>query len=58
MIAAIGVTGSDFDQVLAGAYADTPRALWPLAARSLEAHLLKLEQDGRVRRSGGTISHC
>jgi endoribonuclease LACTB2 len=36
--------------LLATAYADTPRAAWPLAIRSIEAHLIKLERDGRVRR--------
>ena len=34
------------------AYADTPRALWGLAERSLVAHLIKLEADGRARRDG------
>jgi hypothetical protein len=38
----VGDAGSDFDEVLAHAYDDTPRSLWPLAARSLEAHLRKL----------------
>jgi len=32
--------------LLPGAYSDTPRELWPLAARSLESHLVKLENDG------------
>jgi endoribonuclease LACTB2 len=32
-------------------YADTPPFLWPLAKMSLEAHLLKLERDGRARRA-------
>jgi glyoxylase-like metal-dependent hydrolase (beta-lactamase superfamily II) len=31
------------------AYDDTPPALWPLAARSLEAHLIKLVAEGRAR---------
>jgi ribonuclease/clavin/mitogillin len=30
------------------AYDDTPRELWPYAERSLLAHLLKLEAEGRV----------
>lgn len=34
------------------AYDDAPSAVWPLAALSTEAHLLKLEADGRVRRVG------
>lgn len=35
------------------AYDDAPRTVWPLAAMSTEAHLVKLEQDGRVRRVEG-----
>ncbi|MGF1468822.1 MAG: MBL fold metallo-hydrolase [Sandaracinaceae bacterium] len=35
--------------LLPRAYADTPRTLWPLAALSTEAHLIKLERDGRAR---------
>jgi glyoxylase-like metal-dependent hydrolase (beta-lactamase superfamily II)/8-oxo-dGTP pyrophosphatase MutT (NUDIX family) len=34
------------------AYDDTPRELWPYAERSLLAHLLKLEAEGRARRQG------
>lgn len=30
------------------AYDDAPRAVWPLAARSIEAHLGKLSQEGRI----------
>lgn len=33
------------------AYDDAPRGVWPLAALSTEAHLIKLEQDGRARRT-------
>jgi glyoxylase-like metal-dependent hydrolase (beta-lactamase superfamily II) len=33
------------------AYDDTPALLWPLAARSLEAHLVKLARDGLVTRA-------
>lgn len=32
------------------AYADTPPAVWPLAALSIEAHLVKLVEDGEVVR--------
>lgn len=46
--------------VCAAAYADTPSWLWPLAERSLLAHLHKLHAEGRAfddaggwRRSGG-----
>ena len=34
------------------AYADTPAHVWPLAALSLEAHLVKLVEDGEVARDG------
>jgi endoribonuclease LACTB2 len=37
--------------LVALAYADTPAPLWPLAERSLVAHLVKLERDGRARRA-------
>lgn len=35
------------------AYDDTPRVLWPLAERSLIAHLVKLARDGRVVEEAG-----
>lgn len=38
--------------LVANAYDDTPRSLWPLALRSIEAHLIKLERDGRVAKEG------
>lgn len=34
------------------AYADTPRELWPYAERSLLAHLIKLEPEGKAAREG------
>jgi glyoxylase-like metal-dependent hydrolase (beta-lactamase superfamily II) len=34
------------------AYDDTPKVLWPLARLSTEAHLIKLERDGRARHDG------
>ncbi len=34
------------------AYADTPMTVWPLAALSLEAHLVKLVEDGEVVKDG------
>lgn len=37
--------------LVAVAYADTPPPLWPLAERSLLAHLVKLERDGRAVRT-------
>lgn len=38
--------------LVAHAYADTPEALWPLALRSIAAHLIKLEREGRVTSDG------
>ncbi len=38
--------------LLERAYAEVPVTLYPLAERSLLAHLLKLEADGRARRHG------
>ncbi len=55
VVAAIGPDGTAFDDVLARAYDDTPRFLWPLAAKSLEAHLRKLEIDGVVARDGTRV---
>jgi glyoxylase-like metal-dependent hydrolase (beta-lactamase superfamily II) len=37
------------DELLALAYDDTNRMLWPIARLSLEAHLIKLEREGRAR---------
>ena len=40
------------EELLAIAYDDTAREVWPLAERSLLAHLLKLEHEGRAAREG------
>lgn len=42
----------DMAALVAVAYADTPRALWPLAERSAAAHLRKLEDERRATRVG------
>jgi endoribonuclease LACTB2 len=55
VFAAITAAPRDLSEVLADAYADTPATLWPLAARSLEAHLRKLEAEGRVERRGSAV---
>lgn len=55
VLAAIPGEWRDLSAVLAEAYSDTPPALWPLAARSLEAHVRKLAAEGRVRRSGAAV---
>lgn len=41
-----------FVRILASAYADTPKRLWPIAALSVEAHLRKLVADGELVRDG------
>ena len=46
----VGPSGATVEGLVPVAYADTPALLWPLAALSLEAHLIKLEQDGRAAR--------
>ncbi|MDX2090039.1 MAG: MBL fold metallo-hydrolase [Kofleriaceae bacterium] len=38
------------------AYRDTPRSLWPLAERSLLAHLAKLVGEGRAHEADGRFS--
>ena len=40
-------------EVVAVAYTDVPAKMHPLAERAVAAHLLKLEEDGLVRRAGG-----
>lgn len=53
VLAAIDAGAQTQAELLARAYDDTPRAIWPLAARSLEAHLRKLEGEGTIEREGG-----
>lgn len=53
VVAAVKAGAQTHDEVVAAAYDDTPKALWPFAARALEAHLRKLEADGVVERDGG-----
>ncbi|XXY53610.1 MBL fold metallo-hydrolase [Sorangium sp. So ce269] len=48
-----GDGGATLEGLLPVAYADTAPLLWPLARLSLEAHLIKLEREGRARRSDG-----
>lgn len=38
--------------LVARAYDDVPKAVWPLALGSIEAHLIKLEREGRVAKEG------
>lgn len=48
-----GSPGATPSALLASAYADTPPSIWPLALLSLRSHLIKLEEEGRVRRGDG-----
>lgn len=41
-----------FVRILASAYDDAPKRLWPIAALSVEAHLRKLVADGELVRDG------
>lgn len=45
-------SGSTISTMVPTIYADVDPRLYPVAARSVEAHLLKLEREGRVRRVG------
>lgn len=47
-----GPAGAPGEALVPIAYADTPPMVWPLARLSLEAHLIKLEREGRARRIG------
>jgi endoribonuclease LACTB2 len=44
-----GASGAMLAELVPLAYEDTPRELWPYAERSLLAHLLDLQQQGRAR---------
>ncbi|MCZ7678439.1 MAG: hypothetical protein M5U28_06550 [Sandaracinaceae bacterium] len=54
VLAALGARGASAtpSELVPVAYDDAPPVVWPLAALSTEAHLLKLEREGRVRREG------
>jgi glyoxylase-like metal-dependent hydrolase (beta-lactamase superfamily II)/8-oxo-dGTP pyrophosphatase MutT (NUDIX family) len=53
VVAALGAEARSIPELVERAYADTPRELWPYAERSLLAHLIKLEKDGKAVRDGG-----
>jgi endoribonuclease LACTB2 len=49
VVAALEARGeATLDELVPDVYADTPRILWPLAARSLRAHLDKLAREDRA----------
>ncbi len=49
-LANVGAGGASLEALVPVVYADTPVVAWPIARLSLEAHLLKLEREGRARR--------
>lgn len=51
-VADAGPAGASDVFLVPSAYADTPKAAWPLALLSVRAHLVKLRRDGRVRTDG------
>jgi glyoxylase-like metal-dependent hydrolase (beta-lactamase superfamily II) len=53
VLEALAAGCSSAAEIVARVYADVDPALHPAAERSVLAHLEKLEQEGRVRRSGG-----
>jgi glyoxylase-like metal-dependent hydrolase (beta-lactamase superfamily II) len=52
VLAALDPSPRPLATLIESAYADTPQSLWPYAERSLLAHLLKLEREGRAARDG------
>lgn len=49
VLAALGDAPASLRVLLRSSYSDTPSVLWPLAERSLRAHLDKLVREGRAR---------
>lgn len=49
-VRASGENGASVEKLVPVAYADTPPMLWPIAAMSLEAHLVKLLREGRIEK--------
>jgi hypothetical protein len=47
--AALSGAAKSIRELVEAAYADTPRMLWGLAERSLLAHLIKLQREGKAR---------
>jgi endoribonuclease LACTB2 len=53
VLAALADTPRTAGELVAIAYSDTPKALWPLAERSLLSHLAKLVHEGRAKNTDG-----
>ncbi len=53
VLAALRAAGGpcSVEALVPAAYADAPQAVWPLAALSAEAHLVKLAREGRAERT-------
>jgi endoribonuclease LACTB2 len=51
-LASAAPEGASIEALVPVAYADTPAPMWPFARLSLEAHLIKLEREGRAHRAG------
>lgn len=50
VVAALAARASaSIEEMVPEVYSDTPRPMWPLAARVLRAHLVKLVREGRAR---------
>jgi glyoxylase-like metal-dependent hydrolase (beta-lactamase superfamily II)/8-oxo-dGTP pyrophosphatase MutT (NUDIX family) len=58
VMGALRAEAQDLAALLAHAYDDTPKDLWRYAERSLLAHLLKLEAEGRAVRGGDRWSRA
>lgn len=55
IVAAIAGDAGTVDEIVAAVYADVDPGLHPLAARSVEAHLRKLADDGSVKHRDGRL---
>lgn len=53
---ALAPAGSDVAQIVRRVYRDYPESLYPVAERSVMAHLEKLVSEGRVQETKGTFS--
>jgi len=51
-LASASAAGASLAELVPVVYADTPVLMWPIARMSLEAHLIKLEREGRARQAG------
>ena len=47
---------SNIDELLLSVYDDVPEILHPIAKMSLLAHLIKLEEEGRLNKNQGNYS--